>query len=246
MNGNCDKAGFTLVELLVAFAIILAIVTMVYGSYFATSESAQVYKSRLAIYEQVRKVLDGMSQQVRCLYADTSGVTARNPTDEPKDVIRYFEGNTDAMNGEILHFVTTHGIFCGQQEANGLFDVIYRFDRRAGTLYLSQTSFINGATKRIEKRNPSTPLGMVSLSNHWRPLAENVRDVELAFFDGKQWVSEWDFKQKRKVPRAVKVSITCEDENQRQYSCSTIADVCCWNNRNSDGPSEALAAVGEQ
>jgi len=233
MNGNCDKAGFTLVELLVAFAIILAIVTMVYGSYFAISESAQVYKGRLAIYEQVRKVLDGMSQQVRCLYADTSGVTARNPTDEPKDVIRYFEGKPEAMNGEILHFVTTHGIFCGQQEAKGLFDVIYKFDKRAGTLYLSQTSFVNGATKRIEKRNS-------------RPLAENVRDVELAFFDGKQWVSEWDFKQKRKVPRAVKVSITCEDENQRQYSYSTIADVCCWNNRNSDSPSEALAAVGEQ
>jgi len=233
MNGNCDKAGFTLVELLVAFAIILAIVTMVYGSYFAISESAQVYKSRLAVYEQVRKVLDGMSQQVRCLYADTTLAPVRNPSDERKDIIKYFEGDMDAMSGEILHFVTTHGIFCSQQEAKGLFDVIYKFDRGAGTLYLSQTSFVNGATKRIEKRN-------------WRPLAENVREVELAFFDGKQWVSEWDFKQKRKVPRAVKVSITCEDENQRQYSCSTIADVCCWNNRNSDSPSEALAAVGER
>ncbi len=233
MNGNCVKAGFTLVELLVAFAIILAIVTMVYGSYFAISESAQIYKDRLSVCEEMRKVLEQMAQQIRCSYADTSGVTARNPTDEPKDVIRYFEGDTDAMSSEILHFVTTHGVFCGQQEAKGLFDVIYKFDKRAGTLYLSQTSFVNGATKRIEKRN-------------WRPVAENVRDVELAFFDGKQGVSEWDFKQKRKVPRAVKVSITCEDENQRQYSYSTIADVFCWNNRNSDSPSEALAAVGEQ
>ena len=233
MNSNSGKAGFTLVELLVALGIIVAIVTMVYGSYFAISESAQIYKSRLAVCEQVRKVLDGISHQVRCSYADTSGVPARNPSGEPGDVIRYFEGNPDAMSGEVLHFVTTHGIFRGQQETTGLFDVIYKFDRGAETLYLSQTGFVNGATKLLERRN-------------WRPLAENVKDVELAFFDGKQWLFEWNCKQKRKIPRAVKISINCEDENQRQYCYSTIADVCCRNGRDSDSPSEALAAVGEQ
>jgi len=233
MNNNYDKAGFTLVELLVAVGIILAIVTMVYGSYFATSESARIYKDRLSVCEQVREVLDEMAKQIRCSYADTSGAIAPRLSGEQKDIIKYFEGNQDAITGEILHFVTTHGIFLSHQKAKGLFDVIYKFDRRAATLYLNQTSFIGVAAKQIGNKN-------------WRLLLENVSSVELTFFDGKQWVSEWNFKQKRKVPRAVKISITCEDENQRQYSYGTISEVCCWNNRDTDSPSEALTSVDKQ
>ncbi len=76
MNNSPGKNGFTLVELLVALAIIVTIVTMVYGSYFATSKSAQVCNAGIAVLQQGRKVLEQMAQQIRCSYADANRVSA--------------------------------------------------------------------------------------------------------------------------------------------------------------------------
>ena len=72
MKNRYGKNGFTLVEILVAMAIIVVIVSLVYGSYFATSKSTQAYKSRIALFQQGRKVLRQMARQIRCSYAGTT------------------------------------------------------------------------------------------------------------------------------------------------------------------------------
>jgi type II secretion system protein J len=238
MSNRPDKTGFTLVELLVALAIIVTIVTMVYGSYSATSKSAQVCSARMAIFQQGSKILEQMAQQVRCSYADAAQMFANmaaavSPKKEakPENIINYFHGDSDDPRGEILRMVTTHGIFSGQQE-DSLFDVTYRFDKGTATLSVSQIRFVN-TVNLTERRN-------------WRPLAENVESVELAFFDGQQWLPKWDFGQKRKLPCAVRISITCEDENYRQYCYGTVANVCCQSSQDVNSPSGTLAAVGKQ
>jgi type II secretion system protein J len=236
-NSSCKK-GFTLVELLVALAIIVTIVTMVYGSYFATSKSTQLCNAGLTVLQQERKVLEQMAQQVRCSYADANQVSAntaavpRKKEAMPENIINYFRGDPDNPGSEILHLVTTHGIFVGQQE-DGLFDVTYKFDGSTATLSLYQTRFVGKVKDIAERKN-------------WRPFAENVEAVELAFFDGEQWLPKWDFEQKRKLPYAVKISITCKDENDKQYCYGTVADICCRNNQGSVGPPETLVAVEEQ
>jgi len=237
MNNSSGKNGFTLVELLVALAIIVAIIAMVYGSYFATSKSAQVYQARLAAFKQAGKVLEQVAGQVRCSYADTNvpADTAAVFGKEkimPENIINYFCGNSDDPGGEILSMVTTCGIFSGKQE-NGLFDVAYKFDKSAGTLSISQTRFISADRNPAKRRN-------------WRLLAENIRAVELSFFDGQRWVTDWDFVQKRKLPCAVRIGITCVDENYRQYCYGTVANICCRNNRSSNSSSETLVAVEKQ
>ncbi len=238
MNDSPGKTGFTLVELLVALAIIVTIVTMVYGSYSATSKSTRICSAGIAVLQQERKVLQQIAQQIRCSYADTNGVsanmTAVSPKKEviPENTTSYFRGDPDDPSGEILHLVTTHGIFVGQQE-DGLFDVTYKFDRSAATLFLSQTRFVRKVQSIAERRN-------------WRPLAENVEAVELAFFDGQQWLPKWDFAQKQKLPCAVRISITCKDENDRQYCYGTAANICCQSSQSVSSPPGALIAVDKQ
>lgn len=228
MNDSPRKSGFTLVELLVAMAIIITIVTMVYGSYFATSKSAQACDAGLTILQQGRKVLQQMAQQIRCAYADSNQVSANmaaaSPQKEimPENITSYFRGDSNDSSGEILHLVTTHGIFSSRQQ-DGLFDVIYKFDASTATLFLSQTRFA-GKVRNIAERGS------------WRPLAENVESVELAFFDGQKWLPMWDFEQERKLPYAVKISITCKDESDRQYCYSSVADICCRSNRTVNSP----------
>jgi len=234
------RTGFTLVEILVAMTIIVTIVSMVYGSYFATARSTDVYKVRMTLSGQTRKVLRQMAQQIRCSYlgktqerSDSAGAISRGEREITEKPIIYFNCEPEAPDGEILHLVTTNGLFCQDGQADGLFNVAYKFDKDSGTLSLSQRRYVGTPEKLIEKRN-------------WRPLLANVECVELDFFDGKQWLPEWNFiKQKRTLPYAVKIGITCKDENYRQCHYGTIAYVGCSGSRGRETLSETLESVSK-
>ena len=237
MNGRGEQNGFTLVEILVAVAIIAAIVSMVYGSYFVTSKSAQACKRRIAASQQARELLDRMAQQIRCCYAgsvqkskpaDSTGPLKKEETRE--NIINYFEGNSGQMGGEILYLVTTNSIL--EEQAPGLFEVTYKFDKNTGTFFLSQERFVDGPKSFIEDRN-------------WQTLTENIESVELAFSDGQQWLPAWDFKEKKALPYAVKININCRDENYRQYSFGTTAYICARKKQNIRTTSEILVSVNK-
>lgn len=239
MNNSSGKTGFTLVELLMAVAIIVTILSIVCGSYFAISKSTKSCKAKIALSQQARKVLNQIARQIRCSYAattempvNTAKATSHKRRSIPENIINYFHGNPDAPTGEILHLVTTNGIFLGQKPADGLFDVTYRFEKNKGLLLRSQQRFVGTSKGLVERRN-------------WQPIIRNVEYIELAFFDGQQWLREWDFKENRELPCAAKITIKCEDENHQQYRCSTIAYVCCRNNKDQKTPVEAFVLANE-
>ncbi len=238
MSSNSGKGGFTLVEILVAMAIIVTIVSMVYGSYFATSKSTQVYKFKMTLSQQGRKVLEQMARQIRCSYA---GKDDKHPYPmsipqqakaDPASVINYFKGNLDEPSGEILHLVTTSRFSVGPAPSNGLFEVTYKFDKNKGLLFSSQRIFAPTTKSAAQKKK-------------WKPIAEDIESLNLAFFDGKQWENKWDFKEKQELPGAVKINITWEDENQRQYQCGTIAYIYCRKNQGKEINSGTLVSVNK-
>jgi len=233
------RTGFTLVEILVAAAIIVTVVSMVYGSYFATAKSTDVCKARMILSGQTRRVLRQMARQIRCSYlgktqerSDSAGAKSQEERKITEKQIIYFNCQPDAPGSEMLHLVTTNGLFCLEGQANGLFNVTYKFDKDSGTLSLSQRRFVGTSEMLMEKRN-------------WRPLLRNVECVELDFFDGQQWLSEWVFKQKKKLPVAVRIGITGKDENYRQCHYSTIAYIGCSTNQDRGALSETLASVSK-
>lgn len=239
MRSKSVKDGFTLVEILMAVTIIVMIVSMVYGSYFATAKSTKVYKAKMTMSGQTRKVLRQMARQIRCSYlgktkehADLAGTISRGKMETPESPIIYFNCEPDAPGGEILHLVTTNRLFSEQEQAEGLFDVAYKFDKDSGTLSLSQRRFVGTPERFVEERN-------------WRPLVRNVEGIDLDFFDGQQWLSKWDFKQMVKLPVAVKIGITSKDENHRQCRYGTIVYVgCSWNQGRVTRP-ETLVSVSK-
>jgi prepilin-type N-terminal cleavage/methylation domain-containing protein len=240
VNKNPDRDGFTLFEILVAMAIIVAIVSMMYGSYFVTSKSIRVCKDKLSLSQQGQMVLTEMSRQIRCSYArcfnkpmseTASAHLSAKPADEP--VIDYFSGNSDAPNGEILHLVTTNDAFGGKQEAgDGLFEVTYKFDKSRCMLFVNSKGFVSTSRDDVGK-------------GPWRPIAKNVKAVELSFFDGRQWLGNWDFRNNGQPPCAVKIEIVSMDKNGRQYQCGTVADLLCRKNRAEKTRADILVSVGK-
>jgi prepilin-type N-terminal cleavage/methylation domain-containing protein len=244
MTHKADKTGFTLIEMLVAVTMIVTIVSMVYGSYSATSKSAEAYKARMTLADRTRSVLQQMARQIRCCYggapADSTGPTKAalpKTTAIPhgawglQSPVNYFKGGPSAPNGEILHLVTTSAL-SGEPPGGGLFDAAYRFDKSTHTLFVSCTRFVQ------------TPKGLVD-ERDWSPLIENVEHIELTFFDGRQWLGEWDFTRTKNLPAAVRIDIACRDENRRQCSYGTVAHICCFNTRNNKTPSEMTGLADE-
>ena len=107
MSDKWRKNGFTLIEILIALTLIAAILSMVYGSYFATSRSTHVCQARINMCRQGRTALDQMARQIRCAYAGTAkDEDLKESSTQQERIVRedgadYFTGSRDASNGEI-------------------------------------------------------------------------------------------------------------------------------------------------
>jgi prepilin-type N-terminal cleavage/methylation domain-containing protein len=252
LRSKSAETGFTLLEILIAVAIIAVIVSMVYGSYFATARSTEAYDATMEVSEQARQALAQMARQIRCAYAPQSidrgqklqpaSGQIRGTTDEERrttyDILAekvpdYFTGGVDRPDGEVLEFITTEGSSAGLQLSNGLFEVVYRFDKSSGVLSVSRQRFIERPQSPADHRN-------------WQPVLTGVERLELTFYDGQQWLNKWDFKEKRRPPLAVKIDITCEDRNYRRCRLATIAYVPCHKNQGRKTGADTLVSVDEK
>jgi len=226
MRGKLNQAGFTLVELLAAMAIIAAIVSMVYGSYRATCESMRTQQSRIELCRQVRTALTTIARQIRCCWAPTptdplqtspeiiSNTTADRHTTTQKKIPEYFSAGFDSRSGQFLSMVTTAKAVSEADNPYGLFEVRYKFDRTTRTLYESRCVFAGTVEDRPKQVN-------------WRSVAEAVRGFEVTIFDGRRWVNSFSFREQKKLPCAVRVEITCENGRERLRTFAVTSRPAC-------------------
>jgi general secretion pathway protein J len=182
-----NRRGFTLIEVLLALAILSILLTMVYGSFDQTS--------RLAGH------VDAVSDRYR-----TARITLVKMTDEimssfyfpDKDSITYFRGgegvSRHGLDADTLAFSTrTRAVLPGQV---------------ASTLnaveYLLQD---DGNLVHIETLNP---LGFSAENTQRYPLAEGLSGFRLRYLEAEsgEWLDGWDAQgHGGKLPRAVEVTL---------------------------------------
>jgi type II secretion system protein J len=208
-TANCQlPTGFTLIEILVALAIMSTIVTMVYGSYAATSRTLDLYNSRMACSERACLVLRLMARQLRCAYAP-SPENSMPPT-QP-DV---FRADPHEANGQILSFITTGGLDAGPDRSTALSHVLYRYDPSSGTLSIRSEPYVYQVDALQD------PGG-------WRPILSGVTAVDLQCYDDRQWRPQWDGSEHRRLPKAVKIAIAVVDERGRDHEFGTTVPIAC-------------------
>ncbi len=206
--------GFTLVEILVALALVSTIATMVYGSYAAVSRSLDLYGSRTACGERTCLVLRLVARQIRCAYVPPSPAvpTPSSPRNSaPPALPAAFRADSHDGDGIILNFITTAGLATGPDTPTGIARAMYRYDSFNGTLSVCCEPYSYTAEDTQE-------------SGPWRPILSGVTRVELQCYDGRQWQAAWT-DESRRLPQAVKIGVTVLDEKNRPHEFEIAASI---------------------
>jgi len=237
MKRKPNNRGFTLIEILLAMVMVTVIFAMVYGTHSTISRTVKAYTSRRESVLPVKKVIQQIARQIRCSYApstdnasaSTVPVTETNRTDT-ENKAAYFSGYGKDRTAGILRLVTTSGISTGQHTNAGMFEVAYKFDKATGVLFYDQKRFVPAPVSRGIKEN-------------WWPVAKDIEQITLQFFDGRTWLKSWDWNEQGKPPEAVSIEITLKGEHNFRYQYETVAYVHSGGGRLESKESKQLAAA---
>jgi type II secretion system protein J len=211
------STGFTLVEVLVALALTGTIVTIVYGSFTATSRSVDLYSSRMACGDRACLVLRLMARQFRCAYVPSWGTnpvaaSLQNSTLSAPPAVSRIE--PIEATGEILSFITTAGMGTGTDPSMSLCRVLYRCDPSSGTLSISCEPYMYGADHLQDSRT-------------WQPILTGVKSLEVQFYDGRWWQARWTGGVDQTLPQSVRIALTVVDEKDRVHEFKTMVPLGC-------------------
>jgi prepilin-type N-terminal cleavage/methylation domain-containing protein len=215
------QRAFTLLEILTALSILVIIMAAVYGSYRAATLSVARCTPRSIMEQQARLFLYGLTSELRCIYAETlykskeqiSGQNSHKETvrqtKQPVFIAR------QAKAGRIfLQFVTSALGSVRNYNSGGLSIISYKLNESGKTLLRDVRRYIEGL--------PNSNQDYV-----WQPVFENIKTIDLEYFDGQDWRNEWDLESTKILPATVRISLTLENKQTGPLSYMSSAYIMC-------------------
>jgi len=176
------NSGFTLVELLVALAILAVIVTAIYATLFNVLTTRENIQSNIDRLRSFRRFSATFTQEVRSSFFI------------PGDSLSIWSGTGGASSTKKKLADLSMTFFTypsGQTRSAGLMAVRY-----------SAAKTDKGITLYRELWNPYR-----GKSGEKSEVMEGIRGFRALFFDGRQWVESWDGVSEKAPPAAVSVMV---------------------------------------
>jgi prepilin-type N-terminal cleavage/methylation domain-containing protein len=203
--------GFTLVEVLVAAAILALIVSMLYVAFASSVKTMEIGTQGGEIYRKAGVVLNRMAQEISC---------ARLPSEEEEASTQYaFIGEDKTEDGvpqDTLTFIST--ALPLQGPSRGIKQIGYYIAPDAVTDKLSLFMKEN-TTPSLGNSAENAGKGML--------LAEGIEGLDFTYYDsqGREW-KRWDTTTPvfdNKLPQLVRISIFFKDDKGEPLSLTTTA-----------------------
>jgi len=205
--------GFTLVEVMVAAAILVLIVSMLYIAFASSVKTMEIGTEGGEIFRKAGVVLNRMAQDISC---------ARLPSEEEEASTQYaFIGEDKTEDGvpqDTLTFIST--ALPLQGPSRGIKQVGYYIAPDSETDKLS-LFMKEDTTPALGKSAENAGKGML--------LAEGIEGLDLTYYDiqGREW-KRWDTTTPvfaRKLPQLVRISLFFKDDKGELLSLTTSAQI---------------------
>ena len=219
--------GFTLIEILIAVAISALILTIIYGSYAASINTMNACRESADINQMARLALDRISEDISCAL-----------TSSTNENLQFVGKDSEELEGtpmDTLDFTSTNclALFRGAREC-GICEIGYcikqapseaLWGRGTSTPLTGQESDSDRFV--LLRREQSPPDKEPFSGGEFLGLAEEIKELDFEYYDGKKWLSQWGPNEREALPSAVKISLTFQDKEGMPSTFSTIAFIPC-------------------
>lgn len=198
--------GFTLLEIIISIGILAVILTTIYGAFNSSMRAFTVMENPGDAYGQARLVLNRMSEEIGSIY-----FAGKNPNTgllgEDRD--------EDDLPFDSLHFTSlSHIRWVKDSRESELCEIGYYLEtdreREKTFLFRREDWNVDGALEE----------GGITLE-----LAEGIDGLNFRYYDGEEWVDDWDSKGRNGLPKAIEVVLLVEDPSRKRIAFSSIITV---------------------
>ena len=208
--------GFTLVEVLLAMAMVAILFMMLYGTFGSSADLIQAAEQETESYHMARLAIRQLTQELTSVVQSVNGAVFHATDEEGCPRIARIEFLDTAVSGEKrareekggIGFIAVDAEEGGRQVDCLTFATYahgrYRPDAKESDLSVV-TYWLDGDSVMHEEETNLFSLSSSSVESY--PLAEDVESMNFTFFDGTQWVDEWDAGKQNRLPYAVEVEL---------------------------------------
>lgn len=215
------RGGFTLIEVLVATAILAIILGIVFGTFFYTVNNAEERQEYASLCQRASFILNNMAQTASSACVPFAG---RYPDmQEEKSVLEGTDAVVDGFDADSLRTFTTNPRFGARTRPAEIAFVSYETEPHKD---------FEGPELPLDKNNPLLlkctvqPLLTKFDDEQTRPQwVLSVRSLNIDYFDGSEWLAEWRYEDQGMLPKAVKLELELGDSNENTHMFSTMTRV---------------------
>jgi general secretion pathway protein J len=193
---GADSAGFTLIEVVLALAIFALLGTILYGAFALSHSAVDKSQASAARNQKQRSVTDLLGSYIRSAYP------YRN---SPQEQEVFFEGASDS-----LAFVSAYSHGMG---GRGMAKIFIGFDGNGS----AEAALLLEEVTPVRLNTDEGPIG----ESHRVILEDRVEGMRIAYLDpdaeAETWEERWDGKERRMLPRAVRLSYRDPDGKEVRW-----------------------------
>ena len=189
------QAGFTLIEILIAVAIVSLILTIIYGSYASSIDTMNYTREKMDAFSMIRLTLNRMNEELTSSFISSDGHLK-------------FVGE----EGKVNFISSSHERIFKNSKEYDLVEVSYFTGAAEEGASGTESLLARRENLSLWRREDRTPDDDVLEGGEKEKLMEGLKGIEFKYYDGKVWLNEWDSQEEKGLPQAVKVTLKFQDK----------------------------------
>jgi prepilin-type N-terminal cleavage/methylation domain-containing protein len=204
------SAGFTLIEIMLAVAILALILVMLAGSFHAVAIGKAQAESRIALDQSGRAILGEMTDEIRG--------AVMTPSIQSRVLLM---GQGRMQNGRPLDSITVSTLDPGHRRS------LEDFGAEDTIIYSAVPNPDHPGWFLLLRGQSSSLLGIGTGGSARNPLivADNLLSLHIRYYDGSAWGESWNSQglpPGRQLPPEIAIDLIMAAASGRPFSCSTM------------------------
>jgi general secretion pathway protein J len=212
MKALSTQEGLTLLEILVAMAILSVMLAVTYSSFFSASRTSDLLESNEDTYQTARSLFELFSRELRALNL----YSYKNPATGAQETFGLKGVNTedDGHPVDAIYFLTSsHRRREGIPGEGTMSEVTYFFD----------IDLIDGKKRLVRIEDPTIDFDFLS-GGKTIVLTDRVDEMDITYKkgDSDEWQDEWDMEAQRELPGQIRIVLSFLNDQEEATSFRTI------------------------